>query len=224
MALVGIDGCVGGWIAVVIREGGLSLSFLANIGELSVAVPDVEVVAIDIPIGLPPSGRRAADVEGKQRLGARASTLFYAPVRESLLASSFDEANRLAREKSGYGLSRQTFGLFSKIREVDEWLDSAPCDVREVHPELSFAGLAGHVMPASKKSWTGMSDRRRALKGAGFVLDRLDDKAGRLAGADDVLDAAVAAWSARRISEGRACSIPGVPETDSHGRQMAIWV
>jgi predicted RNase H-like nuclease len=41
--------------------------------------------------------------------------------------------------------------------------------------------------------------------------------------ADDVLDAAAAAWSAQRIARGEAKSLPSPPEEDERGREIAIW-
>ena len=40
---------------------------------------------------------------------------------------------------------------------------------------------------------------------------------------DDVLDAAAAAWSARRIAAGEAISLPAHPPVDTRGRPIAIW-
>ena len=43
------------------------------------------------------------------------------------------------------------------------------------------------------------------------------------AGADDILDAAVAAWSASRIAAGNAISLPDPPQFDTNNRKVAIW-
>ena len=40
---------------------------------------------------------------------------------------------------------------------------------------------------------------------------------------DDVVDAAAAAWSARRIARGAARSMPDPPERSSDGRPVAVW-
>ena len=40
--------------------------------------------------------------------------------------------------------------------------------------------------------------------------------------ADDVVDAAIVAWSARRIARGEARPLPDPPEV-AHGRPVAIW-
>ena len=48
--------------------------------------------------------------------------------------------------------------------------------------------------------------------------------AGTLAAVDDVLDAAAAAWSARRVVAGSARLLPDPPERFSDGRPCAIAV
>jgi predicted RNase H-like nuclease len=47
--------------------------------------------------------------------------------------------------------------------------------------------------------------------------------AGLRAAVDDVLDATVAAWSAKRIASGIARSLPDPPERDAEGQPVAIW-
>ena len=83
--------------------------------------------------------------------------------------------------------------------------------------------LIGHPATATKKSWYGMSERRAALAVAGINLHHVDANVGSSAGVDDILDAAVAAWSALRLLAGSAVSIPDPPEKDMSGRDMAIW-
>jgi predicted RNase H-like nuclease len=41
--------------------------------------------------------------------------------------------------------------------------------------------------------------------------------------ADDVVDAAAVAWTARRIATGAARTLPEVPEPGDGGRAVAIW-
>ena len=81
--------------------------------------------------------------------------------------------------------------------------------MREVHPEVSFALLAGGPLAFAKRTWNGQRERLRLLAVAGIELpDRLDVG---LVRADDVLDAAVAAWSAIRIARGEHVTFPGDP-------------
>ena len=47
--------------------------------------------------------------------------------------------------------------------------------------------------------------------------------AAEMAAVDDVLDAAAAAWTARRYAHGQARSIPQDPQVFSDGIRCAIW-
>jgi predicted RNase H-like nuclease len=93
----------------------------------------------------------------------------------------------------------------------------------EVHPEVSFWALAGTPLRAGKHSWTGQAERQALLEAAGIVIPTELGWAGLVARADDVLDAAVAAWSAQRIASGHGRSLPDPPERDSESRPIAIW-
>jgi predicted RNase H-like nuclease len=95
--------------------------------------------------------------------------------------------------------------------------------VYEVHPELSLAVLLGAPAAAPKKSWAGMAERRRALNDAGLNLDDVRGEAATRAGVDDMLDAAVAAWSARRVLDGCAVIFPESAPMGPGGRPVAIW-
>src|SRR5205823_2691454 len=79
----------------------------------------------------------------------------------------------------------------------------------EVHPEVSFAALAGRHLAHPKRSWNGQMERRRLLAEHGLEVP--DELAAGTASADDVLDAAVAAWSAERIARGEAKTLPAEP-------------
>jgi predicted RNase H-like nuclease len=95
--------------------------------------------------------------------------------------------------------------------------------VIEVHPEMSFAQLAGGVPLAEpKKTWAGAERRRTLLAEAGITFTEPLGEAGLRAGVDDVLDAAAAAWTARRHLAGHATPLPNPPEL-LDGRDTAIW-
>ena len=221
---MGVDGCSTGWVAVVLRPGERAdAHYLARIEELAVVVPDAAVVGVDMPIGLPESGRRQADVFARVALGPRRSSIFFAPVREALTAVTHAAGTAASVRLTGSGMSRQSFALAEKILEVEDWLPRAPCPVYEVHPELSFAALLGAPAAAGKKSWAGMIERREVLARNGIRLDHIPGPAAVRAATDDVLDAGAAAWTAARLLAGTARSLPDPPEIDRNGRAMAIW-
>ncbi len=180
------------------------------------------VIAIDIPIGLPETGTRIGDLETRAAVGPRCHSVFLTPIRAAIEAPTNGKANARSRSLTGAGMTRQAYGLRTKILEVDAWLPTAQCTVHEVHPELSFATMAGHPLNTSKHTWSGVRLRTRLLEEAGIALSDLG-AAGDRASVDDVLDAAAAAWSARRIAQGIAITIPTSPPLDSTGRALAIW-
>ena len=153
-----------------------------------------------------------------------ASSVFLTPVRAALAAEPYREATAVAVRLTGSGISQQAYRLREKIFEVEEWLPSSPAPVWEVHPEISFAVANGAPLACSKHTWAGGEERRQILARQGLILDGPLLPAGRHAGPDDVLDAAIAAWSARRLAAGTGQSLPARPEElTPGGRPMAIW-
>ena len=224
MDVLGLDGCRDGWIAVLWNGEGATAHFCARIDEVAVFV-NVAAVAIDIPMGLSTSGERLCDKLARRALPGRASTIFNAPPRECLEAiDDYSRANEIAQFRGAKGLSRQSFGLLKKIKEVDDFLSISKIPLFEVHPELSFARLNASVPLAPKKSWAGVIERQHVLAREGIGLETFVDPAARRAAPDDVLDAGVCAWTARRILEGDAQRLPDHREFDDAGREMCIWV
>lgn len=183
---------------------------------------EVTVVAIDIPIGLLERGRRNCGVEARRVLGSRRATLFVTPPRPVLAAQPYGAALRLSRELEGGGISKQAYGLRAKIFEVDSWA-AGPCHaVIEVHPELSFQRMNGGAALPGKKTWAGQMRRRALLAAHGLTIPDELPRIGT-AGADDVLDAAAAAWTARRYARDAATSLPNPPQQLPGGGRCAIW-
>lgn len=221
MEVLGIDVWRGRWLAASLGHGRRpGFSVWSSLAECVAAHREAVAVAVDIPIGMPDEGRRRADEAARSALGPRRSSLFPCPPRAVLDIPDYHEALALARSRFGFGISRQSHALRARILEADGVADPR---VFEGHPELSFATIAGRPLPRSKKSWDGQMERRRLLAREGIdVPDALGGPAGG-APADDVLDAAVLAWTARRIGRGEAVPVPDPPEWIG-GRRVAIWV
>jgi predicted RNase H-like nuclease len=194
--------------------------FGSTITLLVAQVPDAEAIAVDVPIGLPLAGPRAADLAARTAIGLRRSSVFPTPIRAALEAGTYEEANRVSQQATSHGISQQAWRLGPKILEVDAWVSTCPVPVWEIHPEVSFAVLSGHYLDP-KTTWAGARERCRLLRTAGIVLDD-GGKAGRMVKVDDLLDAAVAAWTGRRLLVKTARSYPDPPEVLS-GRPVAIW-
>jgi predicted RNase H-like nuclease len=226
--LAGVDGCPAGWVVVLedLASGALSLRVAREFAGVLALEPRPTLVAIDIPIGLPERGARPSDRAARALLGPGAtSRVFPAPPHGVLASRSYDEANRLRRELEGKGLSRQTYGILAKIREVDDALALGPrTGVYEVHPELSFRAMAGAARGlAAKKTAEGRDARVRLVLLHFPSLDPrvLAERPARVR-ADDLLDAFAALWSARRIHAGRETVLPDPPPRDRLGRSMTI--
>jgi predicted RNase H-like nuclease len=216
--ILGVDGARGGWMGALTRIDdvtGVDVVWLSFASITQVLALDAEVVAIDMPIGLPVAGRRECDLLAKRALGRAHSRVFLAPPRDVLAATSYDDAGARHRAHAdGHGLSVQTWNIVDKIREVDAAADDPR--LVEVHPELSFARLAGAVL-TSKHGTEGRAVRLRTLAlrwpGLRDVPQGLDG-----------VDALAAAWSGERWLRGQAESLPGVPPRDDLGRPMRIVV
>jgi predicted RNase H-like nuclease len=220
VAVLGVDGWRGQWVAARLDGRSVTLSVLPDAAAVLAVRRDVQLIGIDMPIGLSDDGVRACDVEARRRLTGAASSVFPAPVRPVLRATTYDEARTTSLAASGRSLSVQTFALVPAIRSLDDALgDPAYPRVHEVHPELSFRALDGRVTDR-KASGRGLAQRIRALEAVMDVLDALAVAPERLP-VVDALDACAAAWSAQRICEGHAESV-GDGRRDSRGRPMRI--
>jgi predicted RNase H-like nuclease len=185
-------------------------------------VRDAAAIGVDIPIGLVEQGSRDADFEVRKLLGARLrSSLFITPPRAVVFTEVWSEALVLAKQLMGTGISKQAFHLFPRIREVDTFAHDER--ILEVHPEAAFAAAKGATLAFSKKTWAGAMERRQLLETQGVHLPDELGPAGRCP-IDDVLDAAIAAWSAKRFAEGQALRYPTSPSQHDRGRPIAIHV
>ena len=203
MLTLGVDAARGGWIAVALEDGSFAdTAWERRFPALLERFPDAVAIGVDVPIGLPETGaRRRADVEARLAVGPRRSSVFFTPPRAAIEAATYSEARALAP-----GVSAQGWALRTAILDVARTRDPR---VHEVHPEVSYAVLAGEPLLSAKRTWNGHRERVRLLASAGIELpDWLD--AG-LVSADDVLDAAVAAWSATRVARGEHLTFPSDP-------------
>ena len=227
--VLGVDACPAGWVGVVIDPQRRASVFVApditGLVDLVRERHDVPVVAVDIPIGLPDAGGRQADAEARRALVGKASSVFSTPVRAAVEAATYEEARaaNLAATGGRTSVSAQAYALREKVLQVDAWVRGRPgARVIEVHPEVSFARMAGAPLLARKKDADGVRARREALAAHGIVAPAWFRGAGF--GEDDLLDACAVAWTAVRHALGVSESYPEVPEVFSDGIPAAIWV
>jgi predicted RNase H-like nuclease len=226
MLVAGVDGCRGGWVAFKVELPALvtSVEVIDLPAWLRGRPTDLACVGIDIPIGLL-NGSRACDKAARKLLGQpRGSSVFAAPCRASLSATNHADATATNFRITGKGLSQQAWGIAHKIKEADNAI-APECQewVFEVHPEVSFWALAGRrSMAHGKKTKVGVNERLDRLRPVFPDIERhLQNRTPSL-GKDDLLDAAVAAWTATRIFKGEAQRV-SESEWDANGLETTIW-
>jgi predicted RNase H-like nuclease len=248
-AIVGVDGCPAGWIAVFRQaKGDPSAAVFSTFAALAETFP-AAIIAVDMPMGLPDfsgKGGRGPEALVRPLLGARQSSVFSIPSRSAVYAetaaytalAAWYDAHRRASDVAKAtsdpprGVSIQAFGIFSKIREIDvllrERADLGP-RIFESHPEVAFRQLNDRqAMRLPKKirgmvNPAGMEERKALLCRHGYDRGFLDSPPPPGAKRDDFLDAACMMLVAGRIARGEATPFPDPPDRDAYGISVAIW-
>ncbi|WP_083782544.1 DUF429 domain-containing protein [Cyanobium sp. PCC 7001] len=230
LSLQGVDGCRGGWLVITApalpcSAAELQWQLLENL-QSALSTPAQPLTAVDMPVGLAEAGPRRCDQEARRLLGPRRSSVFPAPVRPCLAASTYVEACALSAAASGRRLSQQAYHLLPRIRQLDALLqanrDLWP-RVWEVHPELAFRQWNGGVpMAAAKKTAAGARQRGSLVESwlPGAVEAIRASLRRSLVADDDILDALACLWSAARLRSGEALTLGGDP--DPTGLPMRI--
>ena len=194
-----------------------------------------EVIAVDIPIGLPDfiSGPgRVAEQAVRPLLEARQSSVFSMPSRSAVYSESYEEACAAARATSDppRKVSRQGFHLFPKVRELDRLINAdTQASVFECHAEVAFWRLNGEKPMSTAKRVTGvparegLAERISLLESLGFPAGWFDHPRPDGLPLVDVVDAAAIALVARRCATGAARAFPDPPAEDGRGLRIAIW-
>lgn len=225
--VAGVDAYRHGWLLLRgrVRSGRVvadpRVIAAPTFAEVLRAAADVGTLGVDMPIGLlddhAPGGRRC-DALARLFLGyPRGCSVFSAPPRRVLHEVEYAHAKALVP------LTKQSFAILPRIREVDESITPArQAAVFEIHPEVSFAMLAGTPMALSKHDAAGTIQRFRALASVIANTERLLDRRPRGASAHDLLDALAALVSAARLATGRGDRLPARPTCDSKGLRMEV--
>jgi predicted RNase H-like nuclease len=238
---IGADGAHGGWLAVrcygeaadAPADGRRTeLALCPTLDELVALRDGTDVpVAVDMPMGLLDSvAFRPCDLQARELLGERRSSVFQPLSRPLLAAETQPEAMAMVMEfrKSGpsKGVGSTGFGLRRKLQEVDDWLQAHPGAqswLYECHPELSFRAIADGSALDNKKTVVGQA-ARMALVAVEFrdAWERIAAATFRAKDAkrDDILDAYAACHSSLRVAAGDYEELGG--ETDALGLVMRM--
>jgi predicted RNase H-like nuclease len=160
MTIAGVDRARGGWLAAILDGDRIQLTFAETLASL---IDDrrLDLILVDVPIGLPDRGPRGADLEARRLLRDWHSSVFPAPLRPMLAAKTWNEACEIRFGIEGKRCSKQTFAIMDKITEVDSLMTPALQErVIEAHPEVSFT-FANGLAPMKERKASSVGRRQR---------------------------------------------------------------
>ena len=229
--IAGIDGSKGGWVCVSGYENNYKELKFEKLKEFNdIKLKNFNLVLVDIPIGLDTDlkkGGRIVDKLARKELLTNKSSIFNAPSRLVLNAKNYEEANKINKSK-GMGLSKQSWNLVKKIKEVDEYIRNSNLTiVFESHPEIIFQIMKRDKVSSKKKNKEGIIERRNLLVKSGFdkvFLERNLSAKDNFYKQDDFIDACSLFWSANRAIANSEVKIPNDKLLDSEGIIMQIKV
>jgi predicted RNase H-like nuclease len=236
LRLIGVDGCKAGWV-LASADIDLKSLYFEILQTLDSIIGEAHVgdalVIIDVPIGLPSNRPRECDVAARACLPkGRKSSVFPTPCQAALAGQTPDKASQNNFVACGNKLSKQTLAILPKIQQVDNLMTpQLQTHVREAHPEVTFATLAG-PLPAPqyrKRTRQGKQERLQILRQyfPGFSLARVTEERCRLGykrvADDDIIDAVACLVTASRVQNGTARVLPpGSTRYSGRGLQMEI--
>lgn len=229
---VGVDGCNAGWFTVVFSGADWTIQLLPSAFSVWYTYRDASRILINIPIGLTDSHKpRVCDQEARKRLSPhRHNSVFAVPCRSAVYEDTYRAAHRVNKRIQGKGLNSYSWGIASRIRELDELLEFNPAAqhrIRETHPEICYWALNGfEAMEHGKQTDDGYEERYELLTRIDHRAEAIIDTAlskyrDEGVARDDILDAiAITIIAAGR--EDALKTLPAEPETDAKGLPMEI--
>lgn len=228
---IGIDGCKEGWFYIILSDDeSYKYGVLNNIDKLSEIAQKNDIVLIDIPIGLREKEQqeRLCDKEARKLLKKKGPSVFPAPSRLSLNSNNYHTASELNYKYTGRKLSKQSYSIMPKIKDVDDFIQTLDRDykIREFHPELCFLALNNFIpLKYSKKKKEGQKEREeilvKHLKSAPEIIFQASKQfLRRQVAIDDIVDAMVGAVTA--TFKELIISAPQKPEIDNKNLKMEI--
>ena len=226
MKYVGVDGCVGGWLSVGLdNRNSYEVKGFMEFADLVAYFSDACLILVDMPIGLNPDTQqpiRPCDTQARtilKRLGGESGSVFPAPNRRLAGAAMRGGVKWLeggvvcAHTGNPVGfdwgaVNNQTFSIASATGEVYDVLNNpgtGNCPtIREIHPEVCFRLLGVKRRIRHKKTTLeGICQRKNVLRDYEPLTDNIFENASAkfrnksAAGDDDILDALVAAVTAK---------------------------
>ena len=203
MYAVGIDGCSNGWLASFSKPfdfKNCNCLYSKHLDELISKLPQTTFVIVDIPIGLEEKKHiRECDIKAREFIGPRRHSIFAPPCKKASLQSNYESANKLNKEITNYGLSKQTWMINEKLKETQKLVEKG-YNLKEGHPECSFRELKGDFLKFGKSNLLGFFERLNLVTNLGFIPVSLSNQLSKdiKAKPDDLLDSLILCWSASR--------------------------
>ena len=232
--VAGVDGCPGGWLCVVsdLDAKYFSAAVYNSATELLAHDPMIQVMTIDMPIGLTNAGHRRCDELAREILGRRHVCVSNAPIRPALYAPSRLAASRITQKIADRQVGSTEWALYPKIINLDSAI--TPLHQRwcfEIHPEISFCTWNNDTPIQFEKASGQGKHARESLIDAAWpgvreeIIAQLQQQGitRKYVGLDDLNDAFAALWTSHRIAAGQAQRIPNAPEVDARGLRMEMW-
>ena len=237
MKAIGIDGCKAGWVYVAISDNNWDYHICKNISELVSKVDSDAQILIDMPIGLPDKSFRKCDIQARETLGIRGSSVFNVPTRTAIYTKDEVEAKVINKSLTGKMFSKQLWCIVPKIIQLDTYLFKYPNQVqriKESHPEVAFWSLNNNIpLTYGKKGIKtnksiGVEERLAILmkydKRAQDIYNCILSKELRKdVQRDDIVDALCLAITQHLINKNIGKSIPNEIIKDEKGLNMNIY-
>lgn len=226
MKLIGVDGCRSGWVVCTYDKHVYRMSLVPDLEHFRTAFSDAVLTLVDMPIGLPENStdERGCDLDARAILGpGRASSVFVVPSRAAIYQDDYEAASSINKAQTGRMLSRQSFGIIPKIRELDLFFKKHPEMHRilmESHPEVGFWAMGPALPMAYNKRTPEGRKERMAVLGAvdERVITLLEQAVAELCGdgvsEDDLIDAACLCLMARHCYEKGMHVLPAEKQFD----------
>ena len=229
--IAGIDGSKGGWVCVSSDTNNTKKPKFDIFNKFEEVIErKFDLILVDMPIGLDKKlykGGRVVDREARRMLLKNKSSIFNSPSRMALNAKEYQEAN-IINKAHGMGLSKQSWFLFKKIKEVDNFLKiKHRPKIFESHPEIIFQVMKGEAVETKKSTPEGIKERINLLVKNGFdkkFINKFINQKNSFYKNDDFIDSCSLLWSAIRASKGQEINIPDKKIKDNEGIIMQMKI
>lgn len=228
---IGVDGCKGGWIAAILKQGNLKIEKIITINDVVKRYPDFDEFLIDMVIGFPSSKNHVRpDTYARQIIKERTSTVFPAPCRQAVYAKTVAEAYVENEKVLGKKFTPLTVGIIPKMRELDSFFQNKPQYkniIKESHPEVCFARLNKRTILSKKSEIDGMEERIKLL--SEYIPNLSLNKIATLAKSmkcniDDIVDAICLTVTANIVAQNCFEIIPKNPMRDETDLLMQMVI